>query len=126
MRFDECLPRRARKRAYASYGVAFYIAFVRSAGTQKDGAAMLMGTLRSLAKAGYCVVVIEHRLDMVLPFVDTVWHIGDRTVKRIEDKAAYLQAQTAKIGDSCKPFEVGAPLFTLKSVKFSVREYFTS
>ena len=92
------------------------------ANLDKDGAAMLMGTLRSLAKAGYCVVVIEHRLDMVLPFVDTVWHIGDRTVKRIEDKAAYLQAQTAKIGDSCKPFEVGAPLFTLKSVKFSVKD----
>lgn len=35
MRFDERLPRRARKRAYASYGVSFYIAFVRSAGTQK-------------------------------------------------------------------------------------------
>ena len=92
------------------------------ANLDKDGAAMLMGTLRSLAKAGYCVVVIEHRLDMVLPFVDTVWHIGDRTVKRIEDKAAYLQAQTAKIGDSCKPFEVGAPLFTLKNIKFSVKD----
>ena len=37
------------------------------ANLDKDGAAMLMGTLRSLAQAGYCVVVIEHRLDMVLP-----------------------------------------------------------
>ena len=92
------------------------------ANLDKDGAAMLMGTLRSLAKAGYCVVVIEHRLDMVLPFVDTVWHIGDKTVKRIEDKAAYLQAQTAKIGDRCKPFEGSEPLFELKSVKFSVKD----
>ena len=33
-----------------------------------------------------------------------------------------MQAQTAKIGDSCKPFEVGAPLFTLKSIKFSVKD----
>ena len=92
------------------------------ANLDKDGAAMLMGTLRSLAQAGYCVVVIEHRLDMVLPFVDTVWHIGDKTVKRIEDKAAYLQAQTAKIGDRCKPFEGSEPLFELKSVKFSVKD----
>ena len=59
---------------------------------------------------------------MVLPFVDTVWHIGDKTVKRIGDKAAYLQAQTAKIGDSCKPFEGTAPLFTLKNVKFAVKD----
>lgn len=42
------------------------------ANLDKDGARLLMNTLRSLAKAGYCVVVIEHRLDMVLPYVDTV------------------------------------------------------
>ena len=92
------------------------------ANLDKDGAAMLMGTLRSLAKAGYCVVVIEHRLDMVLPFVDTVWHIGDKTVKRIEDKAAYLQAQTAKIDDTCRPYTGGEPLFLLNKVAFSVKD----
>ena len=92
------------------------------ANLDKDGAAMLMGTLRSLAKAGYCVVVIEHRLDMVLPVVDTVWHIGDKTVKRIEDKAAYLQAQTAKIGDSCPVYAEQSPIFSLTNVKFSVKE----
>ena len=92
------------------------------ANLDKDGAAMLMGTLRSLAQAGYCVVVIEHRLDMVLPFVDTVWHIGDRTLKRIEDKAAYLQAQTAKIDDSCPIYAGQSPLFELKNVKFAVKD----
>ena len=92
------------------------------ANLDKDGAAMLMGTLRSLAKAGYCIIVIEHRLDMVLPFVDTVWHIGNKTVKRIEDKAAYLQAQTAKIDDSCPIYAGQSPLFTLKNIKFSVKD----
>lgn len=92
------------------------------ANLDKDGAAMLMGTLRSLAGAGYAVVVIEHRLDMVLPFVDTVWHIGDKTVKIVEDKAAYLQAQTAKIDDACKPYTGGEPLFLLNKVAFSVKE----
>lgn len=42
------------------------------ANLDKDGAKLLMQTLRTLAKAGYCVVVTEHRLDMVLPYVDTV------------------------------------------------------
>lgn len=92
------------------------------ANLDKDGAAMLMGTLRSLAGAGYAVVVIEHRLDMVLPFVDTVWHIGNKTVKRIEDKAAYLQAQTAKIDDTCRPYTGAEPLFLLNKVAFSVKE----
>ena len=92
------------------------------ANLDKDGAAMLMGTLRSLAQAGYCVVVIEHRLDMVLPYVDTVWHTGEKTVKRVEDKAAYLQAQTAKIEDSCPIYAPQSPLFELKNVKFAVKD----
>ena len=91
------------------------------ANLDKDGAKLLMGTLRSLAGAGYCVIVIEHRLDMVLPFVDTVWHIGGKTVTRIEDKRAYLEAQTAKIEDSCPIFEGKEPLFALKDVAFSVK-----
>ncbi len=92
------------------------------ANLDKDGAAMLMGTLRSLAQAGYAVLVIEHRLDMVLPFVDTVWHIGDKTVRKVEDRAAYLKAQTAKIADSCPEFKGGEPLFKLQNVAFSVKK----
>ena len=92
------------------------------ANLDKDGARLLMNTLRSLAKAGYCVVVIEHRLDMVLPYVDTVWHAGQKMVKRVEDKRAYFSAQTAKIEDICPPFEKSEPLFVLKNVLFSVKD----
>lgn len=92
------------------------------ANLDKDGAAMLMGTLRSLAKAGYCIVVIEHRLDMVLPFVDTVWHIGDKTVRKVENRQEYLLQQTAKIEDSCPVYAEQSPLFKLDKVAFSVRK----
>lgn len=92
------------------------------ANLDKDGAGLLMHTLRSLAKAGYCVVVIEHRLDMVLPYVDTVWHAGGKTVKRVDDAKAYLAAQTAKIEDLCLPFEKSEPLFVLENVTYSVKD----
>ena len=92
------------------------------ANLDKDGAAMLMGTLRSLAEAGYCIIVIEHRLDMVLPFVDAVWHIGDKTVRKIENKQVYLQQQTAKIEDICAPFKSTMPVFKLQNVAFSVKK----
>ena len=75
-----------------------------------------------LAKAGYCVIVIEHRLDMVLPFVDAVWHIGGRTVKRVENRREYLASQTAKIKDGCPAFTGKAPLFKLENVAFSVKK----
>lgn len=92
------------------------------ANLDKDGAAMLMGTLRSLAKAGYCIMVIEHRLDMVLPFVDSVWHVGNKTVQRIENRREYLASQTAKIEDSCPIYAGQSPLFELKDVAFAVKK----
>ena len=92
------------------------------ANLDKDGAAMLMGTLRSLAKAGYCIIVIEHRLDMVLSFVDTVWHIGNKTVTKVENRQEYLQQQPAKIEDSCPIYAEQSPLFKLDKVAFSVRK----
>ena len=92
------------------------------ANLDKDGAAMLMGTLRSLAQAGYCVVVIEHRLDMVLPFVDTVWHIGNKMVRKVENRQEYLVQQTAKIEDSCHICVGQSPIFALKNVQFFVKD----
>lgn len=92
------------------------------ANLDKDGAAMLMGTLRSLAQAGYCVVVIEHRLDMVLPFVDTVWHIGNKMVRKVENRQEYLVQQTAKIEDSCHICVGQSPFFALKNVQFFVKD----
>ena len=92
------------------------------ANLDKDGAQLLMRTLRSLAKAGYCVIVIEHRLDVVLPFVDTVWHIGEKTVRKVENRREYLEQQTAKIEDSCPVFTGSEPLFKLNKVAFSVKK----
>ncbi len=92
------------------------------ANLDKDGAAMLMSTLRSLAKAGYCIIVIEHRLDMVLPFVDTVWHIGNKTVRKVENRQEYLVQQTAKIEDGCHIYAAQSPSFSLTNVKFSVKK----
>ena len=92
------------------------------ANLDKDGAAMLMGTLRSRAQAGYCVGGKEHPRAMVLPFVDTVWHIGNKTVRKVENRQEYLIQQTAKIEDCCHIYEEQSPIFALKKVKFSVKD----
>lgn len=92
------------------------------ANLDKEGAAHLMGALRSLARAGYAVIVIEHRLDMVLPFVDRVWHISAGTLSPVSDKEGYLAAQTAQIADICPPFAGGEPLLKLFNTAFSVKK----
>ena len=77
------------------------------ANLDKDGGRLLMETLRSLAEAGYCIVVIEHRLDMVLPYADSVWHIGGGRVTEVENRARYLGAQTGRIEDDCPEYACG-------------------
>lgn len=86
------------------------------------GAEMLMSTLRTLAESGYCIVVIEHRLDMVLPFVDRVFHVGDKKVVEITDKETYLKEQSAEIADTCREFIGVKPVFSLSDVVFSVKD----
>lgn len=72
------------------------------ANLDKPGAELLMTTLRGLARTGYAVLVVEHRLDMVLPFVDTVWCIQSGKTQRVEDKERYLSSQARRIEDCCK------------------------
>lgn len=86
-----------------------------------EGAEELMNILRALAGAGYAVLVVEHRLDMVLPFVDTVWNIRQGVVDKVENKKQYLLSQAVTIGDSSSPHERGGKLFSLNGVAFSVK-----
>ncbi len=92
------------------------------ANLDKDGAKLLMSTLRQLAKAGYSIIVIEHRLDMVLSYVDTVWHIENKTVKKVENKEEYLLQQTKQIEDICNISTNTDILFDLKNVAYKVKD----
>lgn len=86
------------------------------------GATELMNTLRALAGVGYAVLVVEHRLDMVLPFVDTVWNIRAGVVTKVENKQEYLLSQTVTIEDNSDSHEKGNVLFSLNHVAFSVKK----
>lgn len=87
-----------------------------------EGATELMNTLRALSKAGYAVLVVEHRLDMVLPFVDSVWNIRAGEVTKVKNKREYLLSQTVTISDNSDSHEKGKLLFDLNRVAFSVKK----
>lgn len=92
------------------------------ANLDQKGADRLMETLRLLAKGGYCVLLIEHRLDRVLPFVDQVYDLSGGRLTLIEDKAAYLSSQSLRIEDDAAPYVPAKPLFELKGVRFGYRK----
>lgn len=92
------------------------------ANLDKAGAAELMRTLRSLAGAGYAVIIVEHRLDMVLPFVDRAWHISGGKAEEVKDKNEYLLSQSIKIADGSEAFVGEEKLLSLSGVGFKVKE----
>ena len=91
------------------------------ANLDKEGAALLMNTLCELAYSGYAVLVVEHRLDMVLPYVDTVWSIKSRKINRVKNKSEYFTKQSAQIKDTCSEFENNNTVYKLENVGFSVK-----
>lgn len=91
------------------------------ANLDKCGAELLMNTLRTLAKSGYAVLVVEHRLDMVLPFVDTVWKICKGKINKIENKHKYLTEQAEYIQDNCHPLKSNDVILSLNHIGFSVK-----
>lgn len=91
------------------------------ANLDKEGARLLMNTLRSLANEGYAVLVVEHRLDMVLPFVDTAWSIRGGVISKVENKQEYLSAQAAYIQDECSSCTAQYTAFSLEHIGFSVK-----
>lgn len=52
------------------------------ANLDRKGAAFLMSSLRTLAESGYAVLLVEHRLEQVLPFAHEVWRLRNGSLER--------------------------------------------
>lgn len=86
-----------------------------------ESAELHMDTLRILAKAGYAVLVVEHRLDKVLPYVDSVWNIRAGEVTKVENKIEYLCSQAIKIEDDTVRHLEGKTILKAKNLAFTIK-----
>lgn len=89
------------------------------ANLDKEGAEQLMRALVKLAAAGYAVLIVEHRLDAVLPYVHTVWDICGGAVVRIADRDKFLTLQSEKIIDTCPSKDTMPEILRLSGVGFT-------
>ncbi len=92
------------------------------ANLDKEGGRNLMTTLKKLAQASYAIIVIEHRLDMVLPYADRVLDLHEGKISEVEAKDDYLKKQTRRIEDACTSFDSDTSCFSLKQVSYKVKE----
>ena len=91
------------------------------ANLDRAGTELLMNALRSLAEKGYAILIVEHRLDMVLPYVDTVWTIDGGQIHKVEDRAGFLASQALLIEDDCAPTLSSESIFYLDHVGFQAK-----
>ena len=69
-----------------------------------QGAKILLSLLKNLAAEGKAIVLVEHRLDVILPFVDKIWELKDKKLFLVNDKNEYLKSQINIIKDSKENF----------------------
>jgi len=74
------------------------------ANLDKKSGTILLNTLRELTNDGYAVIICEHRLDVIMPYADTVYEISDKKINKIHDKASYLKSMGNIIPDILNPF----------------------
>ena len=86
------------------------------ANLDRKGAAFLMASLRTLAESGYAVLIVEHRLEQVLPFVHEVWRLKNGSLERQTDRESLCAAQP----ETAEPIPTKArledPVMTLRGV----------
>lgn len=85
-----------------------------------QGAKLLMTSLLYLAKSGYAILVIEHRLDSVMDYVDRVWHIEDGNIFMVNDKQKYLLSRAESINDDIGQILGQGNIMSLENVKYKV------
>ncbi len=91
------------------------------ANLDKENAVYLLQLLRKLCDVGYCIIIVEHRLDMVLPYADVVWQLSQGKTAVVNNTQQYLYDNCATIPDICTTKPTEQILFDLQNVTYSVK-----
>ena len=90
------------------------------ANLDKKGSIILLDALNKLKNEGYAILIVEHRLDMVLSYVDDIYHIENGIVNKIIDKDNYLKSQIINISNEYKSI-IGDTLLKLNHISYRVK-----
>ena len=91
------------------------------ANLDREGAVRLLRMLKRQAEEGAAVLLVEHRLDMVLPFADAVYTLRDGHLQKEKDPARLLAESDEIIPYDGKPLTGEKRLIALKDVDYTVR-----
>lgn len=84
-----------------------------------EAANTLMKSLRILANRGYAVLIIEHRIDILMQYVDSCWNIDSGNISYINNKDKALNSHVKIIQDISKNLKKRDYAFNIKNLCFS-------
>ncbi len=89
------------------------------ANLDRAGALLLLQTLKDLTKQGCAVLLIEHRLDLVLPFADSVYRLRQGKIERVANVPALLAENRRLLPASQAQTGGGSPLVELAHIRYA-------
>ncbi len=91
------------------------------ANLDKQASILLLQKLKFLKDKGYAIIIIEHRLDMVINYVDELYHVENKAVKKVENHHEYIVSSSVKIQDICSKKECNEVLFDIKNLTYTIK-----
>lgn len=89
------------------------------ANLDQEGAHQLLSALSYLAGKGYCILLVEHRLDLVSAYADAIWHLEKGVLHPVAERNALLRRDERIILPDAEAQAAGDVLFDLSHVAYS-------
>ncbi len=92
------------------------------ANIDKFGAKLLLDALTDLKNNGYAIIIIEHRLDMLIKYIDKIYDIKNGIINEIEDINKYLDDEKNIINDNGIIIDSNNKIFEVNNLTYKIKD----
>ena len=92
------------------------------ANIDKFGAKILLDALLNLKNKGYAIIIIEHRLDMLIKYIDKIYDIKNGIINKIENINKYLEDEKNIIKDNGIKIESNEKIYEVKKLIYKIKD----
>lgn len=92
------------------------------ANIDKFGAKLLLDALTDLKNNGYAIIIIEHRLDMLIKYIDKIYDIKNGIINEIDNINKYLEDEKNIIKDNGIKIESNKKIFEVKNLIYKIKD----
>ena len=92
------------------------------ANIDKFGAKILLDALNDLKNNGYAIIIIEHRLDMLIKYIDKIYDIKNGIINKIDNINKYLEDGKNIIKDNGIKIESNEKIYEVKKLIYKIKD----